>query len=376
MQNVVRQRKRFKKVRRKYRQLFKNAPAGIYDIDFVQNKITSVNDVACHVSGYSRDEILNMSPLDLLSDDSKTLFLSRLESIELGNRISDIVEFEIIKKSGEKIWVLLSINFKYENNQIVGASVVAHDITENKQMKLALQESEERFKLLYEKAPLPYQSLDKNGNFLQVNQAWLDVFGYTEEEVIGKHFSDFLPEKSKEKFTQNFLKSKAVEEIQGVEIAMVKKNGSKILITLNGKNIRNKSGDFEQAHCILADITAHRREEEKLRRNEDLLNSTQKLSKIGGWEWNINNQTIFWTDEVYRIHDFAPGTVKYGDMEDSIARSIECYRPEDRPIILNAFNKCAEEGVPYDLEFPFTTAKGRKIWIRTSAQRVLEKWCF
>jgi len=42
----------------------------------------------------------------------------------------------------------------------------------------ALQESEARFRLLYERAPLPYQSLDEAGHFIEVNQSWLDVMGY------------------------------------------------------------------------------------------------------------------------------------------------------------------------------------------------------
>jgi PAS domain S-box-containing protein len=46
--------------------------------------------------------------------------------------------------------------------------------------------------MLYEKAPLGYQSLDENGHFIVVNQTWLDTLGYTREEVIGKSFADFL----------------------------------------------------------------------------------------------------------------------------------------------------------------------------------------
>ena len=59
---------------RKYRQLYNHAPAGIYDIDFIQNRIMSVNDVACHVTGYSREEILSMNPVDFLEEESREKF--------------------------------------------------------------------------------------------------------------------------------------------------------------------------------------------------------------------------------------------------------------------------------------------------------------
>jgi signal transduction histidine kinase len=103
---------------------------------------------------------------------------------------------------------------------------------------------------------------------------------------------------------------------------------------------------------------------EVFRRSESLLSSTQHLAKIGGWEYDVERQTTFWTDEVYHIHDIDPGSVAPGSNEH-IARSVECYDPADRPVIAAAFMRCGKEGIPYDLEFPFTTVKGRKLWVRS-----------
>ena len=184
---------------KRYRQLFNNAPAGIYDIDFVQNRITSVNDVACHISGYSRDEILSMSPLDLLSDDSKNFFLNRLELISSGKSVSDSVEFEIISKSGDSIFALLSISFKHGNNQIVGASVVAHDITEKKQAEQKIKDAEKKAEgyredlELYSKlTPLGIIIFDNDFNITSWNPGAEKIFGYTAEEAIGKNTFDIL----------------------------------------------------------------------------------------------------------------------------------------------------------------------------------------
>ncbi|MCI0480197.1 MAG: PAS domain S-box protein, partial [Candidatus Dadabacteria bacterium] len=60
------------------------------------------------------------------------------------------------------------------------------------------------------------------------------------------------------------------------------------------------------------------------------------------------------------------------DSDEHIRKSIECYDPDDRPVILDAFNRCVKKGTPYDLEFPFTTYEGKRIWIRTTAQAVRE----
>ncbi|MCP4297021.1 MAG: PAS domain S-box protein, partial [Proteobacteria bacterium] len=138
-----------------------------------------------------------------------------------------------------------------------------------KKTEEALRESEARFRLLYERAPLGYQSLDKNGHFIEVNQAWLDTFGYTREEVIGKSFGDFLHPDWIDHFKENFPRFKAIGEILGVEFEIVKKDGSTVLVSFNGKIGRNEIGEFKQTHCILNDITRQRRSEEALRESEE-----------------------------------------------------------------------------------------------------------
>ncbi|MGD9707519.1 MAG: PAS domain S-box protein, partial [Candidatus Delongbacteria bacterium] len=71
-----------------------------------------------------------------------------------------------------------------------------------------IDKNNDNFKILFEQAPLGYQSLDIDGNFLEVNQKWLDTFGYEKNEVIGKWFGDFLTPEYKEAFKKNFKKFK------------------------------------------------------------------------------------------------------------------------------------------------------------------------
>jgi len=122
------------------------------------------------------------------------------------------------------------------------------------------------------------------------------------------------------------------------------------------------------------EIAERERAEESLRKREALLNATQRLAKIGGWDWDVEHQTAFWTDETFRIHGFdafAPQTFEPGSSE-YIERSLACYDPDDRPIVLAAFQRCVRQGEPYDLELPITSADGRRKWIRTTAAAVRE----
>ena len=124
---------KLEKSEKKYRELFEKAPAGIYDIDFRTYRITEINELACEYMGYTKEEILNLpDPLVVMEEDSKQLFLERMEKIRRKEPVSSVESFKLIKKNGELITALLNIDFVYEGEDIVGARVVAYDVT-NKQ---------------------------------------------------------------------------------------------------------------------------------------------------------------------------------------------------------------------------------------------------
>jgi len=113
---------------------------------------------------------------------------------------------------------------------------------ESKQIVKACQESEERFRSFFMQAPLSYHSLDENGYFIEVNQTWLDTLGFLREEVIGRWFGDFLAPDYRDHFTKNFPCFKETGEIRGIEFEMVRKDGTTIIVSLNGKISRDEYG--------------------------------------------------------------------------------------------------------------------------------------
>jgi PAS domain S-box-containing protein len=133
----------------------------------------------------------------------------------------------------------------------------------------ALEESEERFRILYENAPLGYQSLDEDGHILEVNEAWLNALGYSRQEVIGKWFGDLLPPAYLERFRVNFPKFKEAGEIHWAEYEMLKKDGSTISVAFDGRIGRDQWGRFTQTHCIMHDITELKKRDKKLREEKE-----------------------------------------------------------------------------------------------------------
>lgn len=123
----------------------------------------------------------------------------------------------------------------------------------------------------------------------------------------------------------------------------------------------DKTGKVTEIIGYSTDITYRKQMEEKLRRSEELLKRTEELTGVGGWEFDLAEQKMTWTDEVFRIYGLEPNEHDPND----IGQDIAFYSAEEQKKIEQAFFQAAEEGIPYDLELQFTSADGRRKWVRT-----------
>jgi diguanylate cyclase (GGDEF)-like protein/PAS domain S-box-containing protein len=139
--------------------------------------------------------------------------------------------------------------------------------TDTKKLQRELKSSEERFRTLFDKAPLGYQSLDMDGRFLEVNQQWLDMFGYTRQEVIGEWFGDFLSPNCVEDYRGKFDVFKAKGAMQ-YEFVMITKSGEERHIRFVGKIRNDEHGEPLRTHSILQDVTAQRLAQADVRLSE------------------------------------------------------------------------------------------------------------
>jgi PAS domain S-box-containing protein len=264
-----------------------------------------------------------------------------------------------------------------------------------------LQESEERYRMVFENSPVSIWEEDFSGvktileelrkkgvddiesylkehpevvqkcaeqvRVLDVNRASLTLHSATDkDELLAGLVNTFTPE-SFDTFR---------EELVSIWKGITEMKRDAVVKTLEG-DVRNVTvyfsvcpgceEDLSRVIVSLVDITDRKNTEEALQKSESLLSVSQHLAGIGGWEYDVKTGASFWTEELYRIHEIPEDTGI-----DHVRESVNCYDEKDRPVIEAAFQRACENGVSYDLEFPFTTYKGNRLWVRTAAQPIYE----
>lgn len=103
---------------------------------------------------------------------------------------------------------------------------------------------------------------------------------------------------------------------------------------------------------------------EALRRSEGILKTVQALEKMGGWVYYPETKEIYWTEEMYKLHDVEINSVSG---EEAIRLSMSGYEEENQPKLQKYWDEILKNGTTYDLESWFVTPKGRKIFVHTGA---------
>ncbi len=156
---------------------------------------------------------------------------------------------------GEKgYWKLIAIPL-LENGLCSGIVEFAYDLTESMQREQVLKEQKLKYQMLYEKSPNPYQSLDENGCFVDINPAWLSTLSYKREDVIGKWFGDFLLDKYRDSFRTNFAEFKRKGSIENVQFEMKKGDRTSIRVAFDGNIVYGSEKGQLRTYCVFKDIS-------------------------------------------------------------------------------------------------------------------------
>ncbi len=202
---------------------------------------------------------------DHVSAPEKAMWIKRYEKVLAGNSITEFQDFEL--ESG-KCYFEIRINPIFTNDKITGASVISTDITEQKNAELALTESEEKFKTIFELAPDAYYLNDLKGNFIDGNKQAEALLGYKKEELTGKNFGSLNLLKSNEipKALASLAKNALGKNTGPEEYHLIRKDGKQIPVEIQNHPVA--LGGKRVVLGIARDITIRLENEKALRESE------------------------------------------------------------------------------------------------------------
>lgn len=228
------------------------------------------------------------------------------------------------------------------------------------QIEETLTQSKERYKLLSSNSADLICLHDLEGNYEFISPSVENILGYSYKELLGRNHADLIHEED-----LNFLTGDPYE--------VLKKEG---VVTNTRYRIRNKQGEYiwfeSSVKTVLDDsdnpigLQSVSREVTERKRLETMFEQAQEMAHVGGWDFDLETGDLYWTDEVYRIHDKEIGS------KVNVEEGVSYFPGEAKDKIESAIAETIETGNSYDLVLPFISEKGVKKWVRAIGKAQLQ----
>lgn len=322
--------------------------------------ITSWNSAAARIFEFTAQEAVGKSITIIIPQelrDEETHILRRLRA---GERIE---HYETVRstKSGKKLNVSLTISpVRDSKGRITGASKIARDITERKQVEKELREGQSQLALALESSRtgmFDWDVIDKTGTWNE-QMAAIYAFNPRAERITADEWKGLFHPDDVRRLADEAAHALAEKEQFHFEYRTVRPDGETRWIFSHGRIMRDAHGKPVRLIGTHTDITDRKRIEQALQQRQAELNEAQRLAKIGSWQWLPKSDTMIWSEELYRIagRDLKSPAVSYGE-------HATLYTPESWARLQAAVDEALRNQTTFSLELELIRADGTKRWV-------------
>lgn len=330
--------------------------------DAETGEILDVNLTACRMFGYQAEDLRRLEVKDLSSGEgiytqehAMGLMARALEENEV------TAEWQARRRDGRLFWAEVSAR-----PAVIGGEtrllVTIRDITKRRRATDEVR----KLSLAVEQSPVSIIITDPRGDIEYVNPATCRQTGYAASELIGRNPRLLKTGRTSAEEYRHLWKTIAAGGNWYGEFCNRRKNGDLYWESASISPIKDQSGRIAHYLAVKENITERKAAEEKLMRQEALLEAAGDIAHVGGWEFDPVTMQGSWSAEVARIHDLP------ADYQITPQRGLEFYQGESRARIEAAVAAAVKDGTPYDLELEFVSASGTEKWVRTIGRPVVE----
>jgi PAS domain S-box-containing protein len=266
----------------KYRTIIENIEDGYYEVDLKGN-FTFFNNAMTRITGFSRNELLGMNNRDIMDKFNTKQVFQVFNQVYQTGLATKAFDWQLIRKDGSRCTLEVSISLK---KSIIGEPVgfmgIARDVTQRKLMEQALQDSEEKYRMIIENIEDGYYEVDLAGNFTFFNDALARITGYARKDLMGMNNRDIMDAFNAKRVFSLFngvydtgLATKAFDW------ELIHKDGAKRYVEVSVSLKRDLKGRPIGFMGIARDITERKETEELLRKSEETLRGkTRNLEEV------------------------------------------------------------------------------------------------
>jgi PAS domain S-box-containing protein len=247
----------------KYRSMVEDAQEGVWALDENENTIL-INPRICEMLGYTKNEMIGKNLHLFLPESMETLIQGNRSRRETG--VKETYELQLVKKDGSIIYTeVRAAPIMDDAQNYKGSFAYITDITEGKKAILKIQESENKYRTLFESSTDGIYSANMDGQFIEVNKAFLEMIGYSRKELLEMNNRQITPPKWYETEDNNLLTQLSIGESKVYEKEIIHKNGNILPVSIRFWILQDEQGDPFRIWAIVRDIAESKKMEYKLK---------------------------------------------------------------------------------------------------------------
>ncbi len=226
-----------------------------------------------------------------------------------------------------------------------------------------LEESEQRFRAVWENASDAMALSTSDGTVIAANPAYYQLYGYTPEEVIGNNFAIIFPadqRKGAQELYEYIFNSPTISP--SFETPIIRADGTERIVE-SRYNFITHNGKRTAMISIVRDITTRKKAEEALQEARVRLHLALKVGHLGTWDWDIVSNNISWSANLEAAFGLSPGA--FGATYEGF---LELVHPKDRVLVDQEVKRAIEEGTDYKIEFRAVRPDGIVLWTLAHGQ--------
>lgn len=323
-------------------------------------RLRQFNHAFTTLLGWTDADLQSMSVLDLVHPEDATGTAKELEHMSAGAS-TVFFHHRVRTKAGGYRYIQWVATPEPLTGNIFA---MGRDITNEKIKEQELIESETNARTFFENSLGMMCRHDLSGKITYVNKASADSVGYSIEELTRMTLYDLVPGQYHHALGEYLVQIRKQGKVTGLMHTQHKKGHIRIWL-FNNVLINDGKGN---AYVIgnAADITERHELETDLKRTKELLESTNRVARIGGWEFELDKQELQWSNVTREIHEVPP------NYQLTPENAWVFYQGENKIILDTVVAEGIANGTPWQTELQIRTYTGRMLWVRTIGQAEFE----